>query len=186
MPLIEIKIDARQLAVFEVLFKQIGRQKPVAIRRAINRVGDQLFTRTVRTVAEQMGVTQKSIRKYLSKGRASPARSTVYSIFARAPAMSLKEFNPRQTSEGVSVKVWGRRQVFLHAFISPQLGGHVFVRQHGAGRLPIKKLWGPVLANEIARDKMVTEHKLAAEELPRRIAHEIDAILKGYAPRGKV
>lgn len=190
MPLFQIKVDTRQMAALERLFKQIGEQKPVAIRRAVNRTGDQLATKTVKIVAKQIGVTQRSVKKYLSKGRASPGRSAVYRITASAPAMSLKEFNPRQTSEGVVVKVWGQRRVLRQVFISPALGGHVFVREWSgdrrAGRKPLKKLWGPVLANEIARGEMVHVHKLATEELPKRIAHEIDAILKGYAPRGKI
>jgi hypothetical protein len=190
VPLFEIKVNTGQIRALEVLFEKVGAQKVVAIRRALNRVGDQLYTRTIKVVAKQVGTTQRSIRKYMIKKRVFAGARAVYRIVGEAPAMSLKEFSPRQTPQGVSAAPWGHRRIFKHSFISAALGGHVFVREiHGggrAGRLPIRKLWGPVLANELVRGGMEEEHKRATEELSNRIAHEIDAILQGYAPRGKI
>lgn len=127
-------------------------------------------------------IKQSGIKKYVVKHLARRDGQPVYRIIAKSGAMSLKEFDAKQTAEGVVASPWGRRRVFRHAFILRKLGGHVFIRK-GKARLPIKKLYGPVLANEMVRDKSLQEFNAVAKELPARLRHELAAILKGHAPR---
>jgi hypothetical protein len=194
--MLTIKIDTSQIQRLQQLLHKLGDQAPTAIRRAVNWTGERAHTRVLRALQEQTGAKQKSIRKYLFKRPALPGRTIVYRIIARAPAISLKEFDPRQQRSGVKASPWRRRHLFPHTFISSAMGDHVFVR-HGAKRImskgryagkmrqPLHKLWGPSLANELVRNQSKQVFIDSTQRvLPRRLEHELGAILKGYAPKG--
>lgn len=196
MAFLEIKIDDSELVALEKYIKAAGPKVEKALQRAVNRVGDTARTKVVKALSAQTSVTQKAIKKYIVARRAAPGQAAVYRIVAKSPAMSLKEFGPewvKRGGTGVRVKVWGKRQVFQHAFILPQLGGHVFVRAggkrvmvkgrfEGKRRQPIKKLWGPVISNEMMRGASLQAFTEAAAALPARLKHELLAILSGHAP----
>ncbi len=79
-----------------------------------------------------------------------------YEIIARDVTLSLKEFGPRQTGQGVSAAPWGRRIVFKHTFIGPN--GHVFKNIHkmnakSGRRNAIEKLYGPNIPKEMVKDQ---------------------------------
>jgi hypothetical protein len=58
---------------------------------------------------------------------------------SRAPNPLIR-FGAVQTPGGVNVNAWGRRQTLRSAFITSR---GVYRRRGGAGRLPIRQLWGP-------------------------------------------
>jgi hypothetical protein len=72
--------------------------------------------------------------------------------------------------------------------VPPRPGGRLFVREvHGgerARRLPIRQLFGPAIPNEMLKGPTEVAFVSTVEgELQGRLAHEIEAVLKGYAPR---
>jgi hypothetical protein len=195
MKLVEISVDKRALDALATQLQAVGGKVSTAMARAVNHVGNKGYTRVVRVLAGVMGTKQSAIKKSVVRQLASAKSGcVVYRIRASAPAVSLKEFDAKQTTTGISAKPWMKRRVFPHTFFLPTLGGHVFVRSGGrrvmvkgkyAGKVrqPIRKLWGPVLANELLRNQSRAEFERAVAELPARLQHELQAILKGYAPK---
>jgi len=149
------------------LFKNLGEQSLVAIGRALDEVGGKTKTQVVRAVAKQAGVKYGRALDVIGSNSAFGAGNGEYRIIARDVTLSLKEFDPRRTSKGVSAAPWGKRRVFPHTFIGPN--GHVFVRQmqggHRARRLPIHKLFGPAIPKEMVQGEAEKVFYDTAEKL---------------------
>lgn len=181
--LFSIEATVASLISVENVLKQLGNQAPHAIRRAVNHTGDKATTQVARALAKQTGVKYGAVKKAMYTRRATYNR-TSYVIGSRGGYIPLKEFQARQTSDGVAATVWGKRRVFPHSFIIPSLGGNVFIRM-GKDRKPIRPMWGPALPNELIKDETAKMFlATVAAELPARVAHEVGAILDGHAPRG--
>ncbi|WP_162901257.1 hypothetical protein [Breoghania sp. L-A4] len=155
-----------------------------AFRRGINKAGDKTYTATKRTVAKQVGLSQKQTE---AKGGLRRVRANYsaleYLIISRGGHISLKEFKARQIAKGVSAAPWGIRRVFASTFglSAGKLGGHVFKRA-GAARFPIAKLFGPAIPREIVKDASRAAFvETVARELPPKIEHEIRRLMKGTA-----
>jgi len=149
------------------LFKDMGAQSLYAIGKAIDEVGGKTKTQVVRAVAKQAGVKYGRALGVISSNSALGAGKGEYRIIARDVTLSLKEFDPRRTSKGVSAAPWGKRRVFPRTFIGPN--GHVFVRQmqggHRARRLPIHKLFGPAIPKEMVQGETEKAFYDTAEKL---------------------
>ena len=172
------EIDTKAFEQLATKLASVGKNIGSALARALNHTGDKARTQVARALVKQTGVKYGAVRKVLSTRLAS--RSTlVYRIIGAGGYISLKEFDARQTSKGVSAAPWGKRRVFPHTFIVASLGGHVFERK-GHQRLPIRKLWGPAIPKEMLKDqsRRAFETTVAAE-LPSRVEHEVSAILSG-------
>ncbi len=182
------KIDTQSIERLALRLVGTGKTVRVALARAVNHTGDKARTQVVRALVKQTGAKYGVIRKALKTKRANAATIT-FQIIGRGGFMSLKEFGARQTSKGVSAAPWNERRVFPHTFIVPSLGGHVFERIGGsrrlgpaAGRLPIRKLWGPAIPKEMVKEKSKEAFETTvAAELPSRVAHEVEAIIGGLA-----
>jgi len=180
---LKVSIDTSGFKKMAVQFEQAGRNIKPALRRAINHTGDKARTQISRVLVKQTGLKYSKVRQALRTMPASTA-SLVYRIIARGGYTSLKEFGARQTRKGVSASPWGKRRLFLHAFIAPSLGGHVFIRK-GKGHGPIHKLWGPALPAEMVKaESKAAFERTVATELPARLMVEVNAILGGRAPGG--
>lgn len=180
---LQVTVDTRGFKRMVAQFEQAGRNIKPALRRAINHTGDKARTQISRVLVKQTGLKYGKVRQAL---RTVPAGNTllVYRIIARGGYTSLKEFGARQVKKGVTAAPWGKRHLFPHAFISPALGGHVFVRK-GKGRYPIHKLWGPAIPAEMVKaESKAAFERTVATELPARLSLEINAILAGRAPGG--
>lgn len=136
---------------------------PQATNRTINRVGGKVRTQVRRHVATEAGLAQKALnqRGFFADIK-SNLRTLTFSVIVKYGSIPLKDFNPRQTKQGVTAKAWNKRKVYEGAFISEKLGRHVFVRKSDK-RLPIKKLYGPIPAR-LAKGR----------ELEKKVDHVID------------
>jgi hypothetical protein len=180
---LQVSIDTRGFQKLVSVLERAGRNVKPALRRAINHTGDKARTQIGRALVKQTGLKYGKVRQAL---RTVPAGnvSLVYRIIAHGGFTSLKEFGARQTKRGVSAAPWGKRHLFPHAFIAPSLGGHVFIRT-GKGRFPIHKLWGPAIPAEMVKaESRAAFERTVANELPARLALEVNAILDGRAPGG--
>ena len=108
--------------------------------------------------------------------------------------LPLIEYEARQTTTGVSVRVNSSRKTVRHAFIAKMASGHrgVFVRAGGAKHkkvvkggknrwsgLPIKELFGPSIGGAYASNKVqAAMAKSIAENFNRRLAHEVKRLSK--------
>lgn len=177
------EIDTKAFEQLATRLAAAGKNIRPALARAINHTGDKARTQVARALVKQTGAKYRAIREAMTSRMAS-AGTLVYRIVSRGAYMSLKEFDPRQTSKGVSAAPWNKRRVFAHTFIVPSLGGHVFERT-GRGRLPIRKLWGPAIPKEMLKEQSKEAFETTvATELPNRVEHEIGAILSGIVRGG--
>ena len=97
----------------------------------------------------------------------------------------LLQFNTSVDSSGrvvTQVKRNGAAETLNHAF-KAQMGPHIGIYERtGAGRWPVKELYGPatpqmMYSNEAVMDAV--EEKMA-DTYNRRIEHEVDALLNGW------
>ena len=182
---LDIRADFEEMAQ---RLRTVGNQAPHIMRRAINRVGDKARTKVVRALVKQTGAKYGTVRRALKIRRANYGE-LAYRIVGFGGFLPLSAFSARQRKDGVSAAPWGTRRVFKQAFISPSLGGHVFVREvHGGsrvGRLPIRELFGPAIPRELLKDDVKTTFEsTVAAELPIAAERELGALLSGFAPRG--
>ncbi len=171
--------------------KLSNRAAYTALRRAVNHTGAKTFTAVRRSLAKQVGATQRKVTEAggLRRHRAG-ARSLDYVISSRGGFLSLKDFNPRQSARGVLARPWGARKLFDHAFMGPRPGvqalrlkGHVFARTSDR-RLPIRKLWGPAVPREMTRNETAAAFEaVTTASLPARVEHEITAMTRGVVSR---
>lgn len=181
LDILSVKVDAKDFDRLAETFRRAGRNVKPALARAINHTGDKARTQVTRALVKQVGAKYSVIRNAFAT-RPALAGGLIYRIIAKGGFMSLKEFAARQTAKGVSAAPWGKRRVFPHTFIVASLGGHVFERT-GRGRTPIRKLWGPAIPKELVKDRSKEAFETTVRaELPRRLEHEITAILRGNAP----
>lgn len=184
MAIIHAKWQGNGIFRMEAALEKLASPRRVsAVRRALNHTGDKVFTAVKRAVAKQVGVTQKVVvaKGGLRKSRASTTNLT-YTIYSSGRHLSLKEFNARQIGAGTKASPWGKRRLFKSAFMGPRpgvvsgkLGGHVFVRE-GSRRMPIKKLFGPSIPNEIVKEESAAAFHAVAVELVPRVEHEVRVI----------
>lgn len=170
-----IAVDTSALERISAAFRDLSQNsKAFVVTRAVNRVGDQVYTRVVRDVAKQTGAKQRRVRAVVEKKKAWASSGSVYRIVARDGFMPLKDFDARQVKKGVSAAPWGKRRIFRGTFMVAGLGGNVF-RRLGHRRTPIKKLWGPAIPKEMVRGETAKNAmSLIATKLPERIIHETE------------
>lgn len=174
--LVRISVDTSDFGGMRRVFERAAKVAPQAVSRALNRTGQHAFTRVKRAVAKQAGVSQAAAVKYggMRTEPSSPGNLT-YSIVARGGWLPLKHFGARRTKKGVSAAPWGTRRVFPSTFFGP--GGHVYHRI-GKPRLPIEKLWGPAIPNEMVKGASEQAFYDAVQTvLPARLDHELGRVL---------
>jgi hypothetical protein len=111
-----------------------------AVHQAINTTLRNTRVEFTRRVRARYAVKAGAVRDKRNMQVNTASRgSLVGGITWRFRALSLKEFgNPRQVRAGVKVtQLKGQRDLIKHAFVSEQMGGHVFKRQ-GEKRIPVK------------------------------------------------
>jgi len=147
-----------------------------ATRRALNKIGQQGLTLTLRSLAKATGVTVRKLREYVSLDRAN------YSELSSAIKVIAHTFNiasvgtARQTRRGVSSIAWGVRKVYRGAFLIR--GGRTAMHRLGKARLPIEPVWGPRITREFARQGVDDElTQLVATKFPSTFKHELDFVL---------
>ena len=146
-----------------------------ALSRAVNHTGRKALTAVRRAL-----VTQTSIPRPVVVAGVTPRPATrdtlSYAIVASGRRLPLKLFRPKQTASGVTARVWGGQQDFRSAFIVASLGSHVF-RRIGRPRLPITKLYGPSLADELVKDQSRAAFERVVQDLEPRVMHEMKRLL---------
>lgn len=162
-----------------------------AMVRALNHQGAKASTQVKREMVRQTGIPYGQItagvkqRKAYAGSASGNGAVLEHVIVGTGKPLSLKYFKARQVKTGVSAAPWNKRQIFAGTFSTggsfdrgrkPVMGGHVFIRTSGK-RLPLKKLYGPGIANELVKDQVALAFKGVAFGLPARLGHEISRLL---------
>lgn len=158
-----------------------------AAMRAVNRTADNANTVMVRAVSEDMGLAQNVVRPKISIQRAVESRLAA-TLFASATRIKLIAFGARgpQPSRGKGSGVTAKLPPpgagrYPHAFIAQVHGSGggshlgVFERK-GRGRLPVRELQGPSVAQSFEHHAQEGIDR-AAEMLPINMAHEVSFLV---------
>lgn len=181
-----------------VLARMDGYRRDVvekAIPRALNRVGEMARTAASRELRDDgYNFTASEIKQAIRLIKASSGR-LVTSMRVRRKTKSLMEFSPRQTKDGVTVKVHGQRKLIKGAFIAQRQNGvqGVYVEDKSAGKIvlrhakqykrgsrggwhdfPGRKLYGPSVGGAYANDRIQQVIlRFIADTFEDRLAHEV-------------
>jgi hypothetical protein len=157
---------------------------PRAAMRAINRGLEATDTLAGRALAENLGLTQGTIRNrrygVFALDKATEARLIGY-YAVRGARLPLTLFRPYQSAKGVAYNLPGGQGFIPHAFLATMPSGHrgVFIRKHLAptgkrNRLPIDERKGPSLPTVFVKQWRATIQARAIEatqtELDRQVA----------------
>ena len=171
--MIRVKLDLKPLG--NALLYMSTAQREQAIRDALNRSMDKMFTTAKREINKEANITISDIARALKKHPASGgALSAEVVAKDRWYPGGYKPFGARQSmgrGGGTSFTPWkGHTEVVKGGFIATMKSGHtsVFVRIKPAQRrgknrswLPIKDVgWGPNPAKEMVREDKPTPHQI--------------------------
>lgn len=182
-PMFSIReIDEQARLQFEAACYRVGQgMARKAFKEALNSETGKARTRVRWAVRKQAGVANRVVVKQI---RMKPAkeRSLQAELYASGRAVSLKEFAHTQGSYGVTAKVWNRSQLFESTFKVSALGGHVFKRRFRTStkdRLPIAKLWGPIIPREMMKERPVKEFEVSTDDVARIAMEKLQRLMKG-------
>lgn len=167
----------------------IGQGKAAKVMgRALNYEGQRTFVQVKRDLRWQSSIPMAMVNRGVRTVKASTKAGSAleFAIVGTGRPLSLKHFGARQFASGTKATVWGVRTTFEGAFMGPRpgviagrLNGHVFKRT-SPDRLPIERLFGPGIANELVRDKSAQTFYAAAPRILERVGKELAAVLRGF------
>lgn len=183
--MLDVKIDLKELNEATTLLSAVANAIPDrALSRALNYTGNRARTQVVREVSKDTSITYGRVRDSIRTTPSTPSTKS-YTLTAKGHELPLSEFGPKQTRQGASVRVWGKRTVLPHTFVVPSLNNNVFERTSRA-RLPIRMLWGPSIPKELVSEKVIEAFKTTAETiLPQRVVDELHRELSGVIKQKK-
>ncbi|MFN3832141.1 MAG: phage tail protein [Allorhizobium sp.] len=171
-----------------------------AYSMALNKVATTVNSSVKKSVAQQMGTSQRNIVKHGGmKIYKASAGNLMAVIDVRGGYLPLKDFSPRQGKKGVSAAEWGNRKMHPGTWINrarlattkfastgrAKAGGHVFKNTGGENKVSGRKnaievLWGPAVPREVVRDESQrTFYRIADTRMPIEVRRAIKALTKG-------
>jgi len=183
------EVDVAGLGRFENMLGALGDNAPKAVNRALNRTGDMARTQVIRTLAAQVGLPQKTIRRAVKTTRSSWS-NLEYSLTSKGGDIALKYFQKRETQAGVVANLGTARgrtlfpRTFFRGGAFPRrvdltaFGGHVMDRV-SEYRFDLKKVKSGVFIPEEMASGATAEafETSVSQNLPRRLDHEISRLL---------
>lgn len=164
------------------LQKALGDAAPKKLRRevstAVNYVAKQAKNGLAKEIAKELATTQTTIKQSIAVSKKSTPETLSATVTQdETKRIPLKEFKARQTKAGVRYKISKTSgQGFIKsAFISPQLGNHVFQRT-GKSRLPIDKKYGPSPWGVTVKKRL--DKLIAARDLEPLLIKQIERRIK--------
>lgn len=162
---------------------------------ALNTEGNKGRTQVRRALMQQTGIRSHQISKAVKTINAGPGRLE-YKLEAKAGETNISMFGLKVTwREGsamgqirklqtVSAAPWNVRRTFPGAFSIARFGGRVFKRE-GAGRFPLKPVYGPNLAREITKAQTRTEFETIAPKVADEVGRLLGLVLSGAMKLGR-
>jgi len=158
----------------------------LATVRAMNRTMQTVRTAATRALAEDVGITQRDVRKSmeLRRARSSDYPNLEATLIVTGRRIPLFAFRARQTRQGVSYRLPGGRTLAPSAFLARMRSGHEGVfRRRGRARLPIDELRGPSLPYVLGKQRIMEALRtLAGTAFPKNLDHEIEFLEQSSRP----
>lgn len=190
-----LSMKANEDEVFADIDRFTARVHAIAVPRALNRLIDQAQVAGLREINNVYKIGPRTMERYVTTKLATTTKLEA-SITARGKGFPLYAFSPRQTRNGVSVLIKGRRVIIPHAFIATMPNGHTGVFARGAyggkgkrfkasgaafgrfqfsrSRLSINELYTLSPPDALANADVTTAMEdRVAEQMPKVLAQEI-------------
>ena len=148
-----------------------------ALRRTVKRMGTRFRKTAVKEVRQTYNVRAKKLKEYI-KARTHYGKGGVEWRFrVSGKPMSLIHFSPRQTRQGVTVKVKKSegRKMIKGAFLANDSGSHkrVFMRS-GKARLPIESKHTISIPQMFNKEILKKAQKEVEENYEKEFKHNLD------------
>lgn len=180
--MIEFKVDQAGRKALATL--ALNLRKTPEMRRGLSRaMGEHL------RLQDRQAVTLLAAQTKLPGGRVSGATNVRHSgsslvgrLQVRDSSVPLGELTSRSWSRsapGATAGDWDTR-TYEGTFIVPRFGGRIY-RRTSKARFPIRKVWGPLLPNELLRPDMPTRpaiERLVESDLAERALKHIVKVLE--------
>ncbi|WP_198039456.1 hypothetical protein [Bartonella refiksaydamii] len=135
-----------------------------ALRNAVNTAAKQVERFAEKQIADVTSAKPKRVKKgvYI-KGKAT-AKFLETDIIGSGTPIPLKFFQAQETKQGVTYKMFGKKEILPHAFIcggkfpkrvTLKMGNNVFQRADG-DQFPIAKQEGPSIAGVISKPEIAS------------------------------
>ena len=160
----------------------------IASQRTLNKVGTSTNAHWARQVKTELNLPISTIKYALRRYNKSPGVLEIHvdsrgapgiQVSPRRRAISLINFDARQTATGVSVKIKSKRVLVKHAFIAKvrsSANKGVYMRI-GKPRLPIRALYSTSI-EDAAENSVVEVDEFARESLNRTLPNQINFELR--------
>jgi hypothetical protein len=146
-----------------------------AVARGLNEHAEEQRRISVKGIVSYTGVPNSRVSRVTKTVKAGVSSTLIAKVVTADKAIGLEEYGSpvwSRSMPGVEATAWNRRQIFDGTFMAR---GMVFHRV-GASRMPIRKLYGPVLANELAkpdRPNVPRARAFAELDLKKRVYRQI-------------
>jgi hypothetical protein len=175
----DIKINTSSA---RTMLLELSKAATPALVRALNKTLTGVRTDKSTVIREDLNLSKRYVDQQIAITRASNTRPEGRVTTRSKPVGLINFTGTRQVTKGVSVKVkkYGTRSILKHAFIATANNAqNVFWRARIGGklvaRLPIERLTGPRLTDNLSRPEVIAEvEKKAGARLDTNLAHEID------------
>ena len=101
-----------------------------AAARALNHTARKARTNVSKSIREEYRIKAKDIKAAIRLGNASSSQLSTY-VRATGKSLPVAAFRHRQTRQGVSVSIMGKRKVIKKAFVATMESGHTGVFARG-------------------------------------------------------
>jgi len=178
---INVKFDH---AALERKLQQSVKRYPRAAAAGINRAAQGGYTLSVREIQKDIGATaQKTIRGNLTVSRATAQKpeAKIVGFSSKKDRVPIYEMRPKPKSvtkrrPAGGVRYGNEGRLIPGSFIAALKSGHVGVfKRVGAGRLPIRELFGPSVALVFSRKRIISK---LTDYLKTKVPEEIKRAFK--------
>jgi hypothetical protein len=187
--MIALSVTARGEKRLAKLLKGNGKQVRREMKIAVNTTAKQTVGIWAKAISKEIAVTQKVVKGTIKVTKRADERWITSTVTQRKEwnRIPFKQFNPKQTSAGVSYKVsrYGGKGFLPSGFIVQSLGGHVFKRDGpfvkmtkgksiGQKKQRIFKQYGPSpwgvsIKNNLKKPVSAESRKILIKQIDRRI-----------------
>jgi hypothetical protein len=171
------------------LLKGNGKQVRREMKIAVNATAKQTVGIWAKAISKEIAVTQRVVKGTIKVTKKADERWITSTVTQRKEwnRIPLKQFNPKQTSAGVSYKVsrYAGKGFLPSGFIVQSLGGHVFKRDGPKVKMTKGKSvgkrkqrifkqygpspWGVSIKNNLKKPVSAESRKILIKQIDRRI-----------------
>ena len=151
--MLKIDVGSEQLRILDDKMKTFGSRMNSKTATAVNKTARMVRDNMNKQITQKFNISLRNLKKKKIIFQSKKAKATQLEAQVRlkkTPKLGVQYFGPKHTGAGVTFALerGGSRKLISKAFMGPRAGkkapklnGGVFIREAGAKRLPINKLY---------------------------------------------